>query len=153
MQRPSLSALTLTLFLIWSCSWAGAAGESTVPEIKLIKPSTFLKDRETDRDSVKLYLPSDRDSQFLQEALRANGLSGAREGQAWNEMTFGYFRLSLSSMLMEESVARDYLRSTWEFKPWRSSLPDDLFLKGSYRDTLRSIGGAIEPEIKIKIEF
>lgn len=153
MPRPLLSALTLTLFLMWSCPPAGAAGKSPIPETKGTKPSVFLKDQDAGRDSVKLYLPSGHDELFLKEALKKNGLYDTREGQVWNEMTFGYFRLSLSSMLMEESAARNYLRSTWEFKPPGSSLSDDLILKGSYRDTLRSVGGAIEPEIKIKIEF
>jgi len=104
-------------------------------------------------DLVKPYLPPDRDHMLLEEMLKTDDLYNKKEDQVWNELTFKYFRLSVSSMLMDESVAKKYLRGTWEFKPWESSLPYSQLFTGTYRDAMRSIGGIIEPEIKLKIEF
>jgi len=112
-----------------------------------------LRERNGRTDSVKLYMPPARDNLFLKEMFKSDDLHGRKEDPSWNEMDFKYFRLSLSTMLKDESVAKEYLRSTWEFNPGKSSLPYNQLFRGSYGDTLRSIGGVVEPEIKIKIEF
>ncbi|NPU86347.1 MAG: hypothetical protein HPY65_17855 [Syntrophaceae bacterium] len=76
-------------------------------------------------------------------------------GEAWNELYFRHFRLSLSTMPDEETHLKNLVPGQKEeSQRWeRFRTLQDRLRAGSYREAAESLGVVVEPRIRLGIEF